>query len=141
MLERRSTFLLTDKAKSQLCLPSELKYEACSRIPVKILISATNAATSDAMLDNVHVHLIKTTTITSRDNSEVPYEETLGIASFCERDGWTPPYTEAKSGMVVRTAHGWVWGGQPQGEMAWGISGMIKVEVSSSGAMIIRWCR
>ncbi|KAG8884703.1 hypothetical protein FRB97_003487 [Tulasnella sp. 331] len=90
----------------QLCLPSELKYEACSRIPVKIMVSAENVATSDLMLQNICIDLTRTTTITSRDKFEESNEETLGTASFCERDGWMPPCTDAESGMVVRTLHG-----------------------------------
>ncbi|KAG8997720.1 hypothetical protein FRB95_012342 [Tulasnella sp. JGI-2019a] len=110
----------------QLSIPSQLSYQAHSKIPVKIMVFTPTLTVAESILDDVHVDLVKITTVATKNKADV-YEEVLGTASFCKRDSWMPPCIEAENGAVVRTAHACVQGGRPQGELAWNIQGLIQV--------------
>ncbi|KAG9034928.1 hypothetical protein FRB95_012344 [Tulasnella sp. JGI-2019a] len=111
----------------KLVLPSLLSYEAGSNISAKIIASSPTLAASNHMLDNMHVELIKITAVMVNQKADV-HEETLGTAVFGERDGWIPPCNAVEDDMVIRTAHGSVSGGRPQGEMAWRLPGLMQVQ-------------
>ncbi|KAG9007727.1 hypothetical protein FRB94_014055 [Tulasnella sp. JGI-2019a] len=121
--------LLNAAAKPQLMLvlPQLLSYRASSRIAIKIIALSPTLAASNLVLDDVHVELVKTTTIMIKEKEYVE-EEILGTASFCKRDDWMPPSSEVVGGMVVRTVHGCVEGGRPRGEMAWNVPGLMQVQ-------------
>lgn len=113
----------------QLCLRMPLSYQVRSGICLKIVVPSPTLAASEVMLDKVHAYLVKIINIATDDKAN-RYEETLGTACFRHRDDWVLPGRDIENGMVVRTAHLRVFGGQPEGEMASCLLDMMQVQVS-----------
>lgn len=108
----------------QFCLFKPLIYQAQSPIPLSIHITGSTPVLADLMLACAQATLIKRTTVTVRDQT-YSNEEVLGTSVFGKAES-----KAEGDGRITRAATGCLSGGRDQGEIAWQVNNMIKVEVS-----------